>query len=98
MIGIALHMDHLGRDVFRFVADRIDQHSAAHRTIWTSGARLCGSRNLQLSNLRVCGSEIEAKQREAGTGQRRNLEEISTVCLHAVSHPCGVIRWCMPRE
>src|SRR5207245_1588188 len=48
MIGIALHVDYLRRNVLGLVAERMDDHPAAHRAVGTCGARLGGAGDLQL--------------------------------------------------
>jgi hypothetical protein len=63
MIRIAFDMNHLRGDVFGFVPERMNDDSAAHRTIGTGGARLSGFRNLEFLRLRVGSTNVEAKSR-----------------------------------
>src|SRR5579862_1270889 len=89
MIGIALHMDYLRRDVLGAVADRIDQHSAAHRAIGAGGTRFGGARDLQLLELRVCRLKVEAEDGGCGAADTGDLEELSTIRRHGTLLTAG---------
>ena len=62
MIGIALDVDHLRRDIFRPVANRVDKDAATHRAIGTSRARLIRTCNLEFFQLRDSGRQIESQE------------------------------------
>src|SRR5579871_4031937 len=62
MIGIAFDVDHLRGDVLRFVAQGMDDDSAAHRAIRASGTRLRRLRNFKLLCLCIRLLHIEAER------------------------------------
>jgi hypothetical protein len=43
MIGIAFNMDHLGRDVFSFIAERMNDDTATYGTVRTGAASFSGA-------------------------------------------------------
>ena len=63
MVGIALDVNHLGRDVLGLVTDRINNDAAAYRSVRAGGSRFGRSGNLELAKLRVSRGEVEPKQR-----------------------------------
>ena len=63
MIGIALDVNHLGRDVLGLVTDRINNDAAAYRTVRAGGSRFGRSGNLELAKLRISRGEVKPKQR-----------------------------------
>ena len=82
MIGIALDVHHLRDRVLGLVAERVDDHAAAHRTIGTSAAGLAGARNFQVLGLRVDRSEIKSKGGNAGSSEDGALEKSSAGEIH----------------
>ncbi len=73
VVGVALHVDHLGRDVLGAVPNGINNDAAANRTVGTGGAGLVRSRNLQVSEFRVGGLQVETKNGRRRTANRRQL-------------------------
>jgi hypothetical protein len=51
MIRIALDVHHRRLDVARAIAERVDNHAAAHRAKGTGGTRFGRARDFQLSRL-----------------------------------------------
>src|SRR6202044_199332 len=84
VIGIALNVDHLRRDVLRFVANRVDEHAATDRAVRTSRARFAGSGDFQFFEFGVSGLEVKSEDGSGGTTDCRNFEEISAGCLHRI--------------
>src|SRR6185436_10905398 len=58
MIGITLDVDDLRYSVFRFIAQRVNDHATAYGTVRTSTARLAGTLNLQSLCLCIDRSEV----------------------------------------
>ena len=84
MIGIALNMDDLRGHVLGFVTNRINEHAAAHRAIWTGGARLGGAGNLEFAKLGVGGRQIKPEQQKSGASQCGDLQKISAAGIHGL--------------
>src|SRR5579871_775042 len=61
MVGVAFNVDHLRRDVFRLVAECVNDDSATDRAVRASGTSLRGASDFQFTGLGVRGSEIEAE-------------------------------------
>jgi len=55
VVGIALDVDDLGGDVLGFVAEGVDNDTAAYRAIGTGGAGLGGAGDFEVAGLGVGG-------------------------------------------
>jgi hypothetical protein len=97
MIGIALDVNHLGRDVLGLVTDRINNDAAAYRAVRAGGSRFGRSGNLELAKLRVGRGKVKPKQRQRRASQRGHFQEISPGVVHESDHPFATgSYWVLP--
>src|SRR5205807_3952036 len=82
MVGIAFDVDHLRDGVLSPVAERVDDHTAADRTVGARAARLGCALNLERLRLRVGGSDIESERRQARSSDDGGLDERSSGDVH----------------
>ena len=78
MVGVALDVDHLRRDILGVIANRINNDATAYRTVRAGGSRFCCARNLELANLRIGWRQIKAKERDSSPSERAGFQKIST--------------------
>lgn len=86
MVRVALNMDHLGRHIFGFVANGVNDDAATYRTIWTGRSRFRGTVNLELAKLRVYRRQVETEQPCTDSSQGRYLKEFPTGRIHNAPH------------
>ncbi len=82
MVRVALDVDHLRGDVLGLVAQRVDDHAAAHGAVGAGGTGLGGARDLQLAHLGVGGGEVEAEDRGADTSDSAEFQEVPAGEIH----------------
>src|SRR4051812_30873826 len=83
MVRVALDVDHLRGDVLRLVAQRVDEHAAADGAVRAGRAGFSGAGDLQLAQLCVGGSQVEAEDRGGRPSNRADFEEVPA----GESHP-----------
>src|SRR3977135_2538914 len=86
-------MHYLRRHVLGLVAERVDNHSAAHRTVRTSGAGLRGPCYFQFLGLSVCALEIEA-QNGSNRPSGGHFDERPSGLAHETASMAHVITRC----
>lgn len=85
MVRVAFNVDYLRRDIFGAVANRVDQHTAAHGAVGTRRARFAGARDLQLFQLRISGLEVKPKNGGGTPASSGDLQEVPASSLHSIS-------------
>src|SRR5262249_17659762 len=61
MVGVAFNMDYLRRNVLGLVANGVNDHSAAYRTVGARRTGLARARDLERSKLRVSWGQVETE-------------------------------------
>src|SRR5580693_9040778 len=87
MVRVALHVQHLRRNILRPVSDRINNRPAAHRAIRTRRPRLVRSRNFKYSELGKSGLQIEPENSGSRSADGSELQKVSAGSLHGTSTP-----------
>src|SRR5450755_2401343 len=87
MVGIAFDVDNLRNRVLCLIAQRVNDHAATNRAIWTSAARFAGPRNFECVRLGVNGSEIKAERGAGGPAEGRALEKSPARDFHFICGP-----------
>jgi hypothetical protein len=82
VIGIALNVNNLWRDVLCLITNRINQYAATDRAIRTSRTRLGSSGDFQFFEFGISGLEIKTEDGGGRTTDSRDFEEISAGRLH----------------
>src|SRR6476659_7904751 len=88
MIRIALNMDDLWNYILRSIADGVNDHSAADRTIRAGTTCLGGTINLQSLRLCVDGVKTEAKRRDTCRPNDSCFEKRSSRNIHRMTSTC----------
>ena len=89
MIGIAFHVHRLRSHVLGFIADGVDDHTAAHGTIRTRTPRLGGAVDLQGSGLRVGRGKIKTKSGGSSASDRSHFQKITSRGIHGCAPGVG---------
>ena len=82
MVWIALDVHDLRCHVLRSIADGVDDHAAAHRAVGAGGTGLACPSDLQRSQLRLGGTQVEPKDGGRSPASGCQLQELSSGGVH----------------
>ena len=91
VIGIALDVHYLRDGVLGLVAERVDDHAAAHGTIRAGAAGFAGAGNFEALRLGVERGEIKSEGGKAGAAKNGAFEKSPARELHHLTPWCAFL-------
>src|ERR1700733_7248726 len=99
MVRIALDVHYLRNRVLGLVSQCINDDAAAHGTIRTGAARLCGARDFEARRLRIDRSQIKSQSGQADSSSDCAFKESATGKVHlAASDEIGDAKKLQPAK